>query len=243
MTGPYNTPLGLAREPLMSLFWVVLAPVLFLTGGALLAQMFIPAFEAGSREEIEAYRTLWFFTCAAMALWFALMSFWSDWLGAGPFAGRMQTETRWIIIALFAGPIVLLVPSFLVASFMSEPGWQYNQEVNADIFAPHNWTLAYVFMAVVLAPVVEEVAFRGVGFGTLIARGLSPSAAIVLSSLAFALSHLQYSPAAMFVVFLSGVGFAILRLLSGTVIVPIIAHAAANADVLLLTWMAASPPT
>ena len=95
----------------------------------------------------------------------------------------------------------------------------------------------------IYSPLVEEVTFRGIALGTLIARGLSVPAAVVLSSLAFAISHLQYSPAAMFVVFLSGVGFAILRLMSGTVLVPIIAHAAANADVLLLNWFAASPPT
>lgn len=126
---------------------------------------------------------------------------------------------------------------------MSEAGWQYRSEVNEAIFDPQNWSLAYIFVAVIMAPVVEEVAFRGVAFGAIVARGLSPAAAIMLSSVAFAFSHLQYSPAAMFVVFLSGVGFAVLRLLSGTVIVPIIAHMTANANVLLLNWIATNPPT
>ena len=94
-----------------------------------------------------------------------------------------------------------------------------------------------------MAPVVEEITFRGIAFGALVARGIGPVAAIILSSLAFAISHLQYSPAAMLVVFLSGVGFAVLRVLSGTVIVPIVAHAAANVDVLIINWLAASPPT
>lgn len=243
MMGPYNTPLTLAREPMMAFFWVVLAPVVFLTGAALIAQSFIPEFEPGSAEEISAYHTLWLATCLALALWFGLMSAWSEWLGAGAFAGSMRAETRWIIIALLAGPILLILPSIIVAGFMEEDGWQYRQEVNEAVFAPQNWSLAYIFIAVILAPVVEEITFRGVALGTLIARGLSAPAAVVLSSLAFAISHLQYSPAAMFVVFLSGVGFAVLRLMSGTVLVPIIAHAAANADVLLLNWIATSPPT
>lgn len=243
MTGPYNTPLGLAREPLMAFFWVILAPVLFLTLGAYLAQLVIPEFRPGSPEELGAYKTLWLFSCLAMALWFALMSSWSNWLGAGPFAGRMRTEGRWIVIALIAGPLVLLVPSFVAAGFMTEDGWQYRQAINEEAFAPANWTLIYIFLAVIMAPIVEEVTFRGVAFGTLIARGLSPAAAIMLSSVAFALIHMQYSPVAMFVVFISGIGFAILRLLSGTVVVPIIAHSAANANVLFLNWIAASPPT
>ena len=126
---------------------------------------------------------------------------------------------------------------------MSEPGWQYSQDINQAVFAPQNWSLAYIFIAVVMAPVVEEITFRGIAFGALVARGIGPVAAIILSSLAFAISHLQYSPAAMLVVFLSGVGFAVLRVLSGTVIVPIVAHAAANVDVLIINWLAASPPT
>lgn len=243
MMGPYNTPLTLAREPMMAFFWVILAPVVFLTGAAMVAQIFIPPFEPGAPAEIEAYHTLWVVTCVAMALWFGLMSMWSEWLGAGAFAGGMKADARWLIVAIVAGPILLILPSIVVSSFIQEDGWQYRTEINSAIFQPQNWSLTYVFMAVVLAPVVEEVTFRGIAFGTLISRGFSAPAAIVLSSLAFAVSHLQYSPAAMLVVFLSGIGFAVLRLMSGTIIVPIVAHAVANADVLILNWLAASPVT
>jgi len=241
--GPYQTPLALAREPLMAFFWAVLAPVLFLTGAALVAAEFIPAFSPGSPEEIQAYHTLWLASCVSMALWFAAMSIWSNWLGAGPFAGAMNTDTTSLIIAAMVGPLLLIAPSLIVGSFMTEEGWQYSGEVNEAVFAPQNWTLAYVFVAVLMAPIVEEVAFRGVALGALIARGLSPIGAVVLSSFVFAFSHMQYSPAAMLVVFLSGVGFAVLRLMSGTVLVPIVAHMSANGVVLFLNWVAANPPT
>lgn len=243
MMGPHQTPLALAREPLMAFFWAILAPVLFLTGAALVSIELIPVFEPGSPEEIEAYHTLWLVSCAAMALWFAAMSLWADWLGAGPFAGVMRTDTTWLIIAAMVGPLLLIAPTLVVSNFMSEEGWQYSGEVNQAITAPQNWSLAYLFIGLLMAPVVEEVAFRGVALGALISRGLSPVFAIMLSSLAFAISHQQYSIAAMFVVFLSGVGFAVLRLLSGTVVVPIVAHMSANAVVLFLTWAAANPPT
>jgi membrane protease YdiL (CAAX protease family) len=228
---------------MMAFFWAILAPVLFLTGAAMLALQFVPSFTPGSVEELSAYHVLWLVSCLAMALWFAAMSFWSSAIGAGPFAGAMRTEPTWLLIGAILGPLILIVPSLLIGSFMSEAGWQYRSEVNEAIFDPQNWSLAYIFVAVIMAPVVEEVAFRGVAFGAIVARGLSPAAAIMLSSVAFAFSHLQYSPAAMFVVFLSGVGFAVLRLLSGTVIVPIIAHMTANANVLLLNWIATNPPT
>ena len=243
MMGPYQTPLALAREPMMAFFWAVLAPIIFLSGAALLAVSFIPQFETGSVEEIQAYQSLWFVSCIAMAAWFAVMSAWSNWLGAGPFAGQMTTNSTWFMTAAILGPLLLLVPNLVVASFMTEDGWQYSGEVNQDVFQPQNWTLAFIFVSVIMAPVVEEVAFRGIAFGALIARGLSPVGAVVLSSFAFAFSHLQYSPAAMLVVFVTGIGFAILRLLSGTIIVPIIAHSSANAVILSLNWMAANPPT
>ena len=243
MLGPYKTPQALAREPWMAVFWVVLAPVLFLTGAALIALEFVPNFSPGSIEEIGAYQTLWLVSCVAMAGWFGTMSLWCSAIGAGPFAGAMRAETPWLVVGAILGPLILIIPSLLVGSFMSEEGWQYRGEVNEAVFAPQNWSLAYVFVAVIMAPIVEEVAFRGVAFGTIIARGLSPVAAITLSSLAFAFSHLQYSPAAMFVVFLSGVGFGVLRMMSGTMIVPIIAHMTANANVLFLNWIASNPPT
>lgn len=243
MLGPHKTPLALAREPWMAVFWVVLAPVLFLTGAAMIALEFVPSFEPGTVDEINAYQSLWLVSCVAMAAWFGTMSLWSSAIGAGPFAGEMRTDTVWLWIGGILGPLILIVPSLLVGSFMSEAGWQYREEVNEAVFDPQNWSLAYIFVAVIMAPIVEEVAFRGVAFGAIVARGLSPSAAIMMSSLAFAFSHLQYSPAAMFVVFLSGVGFAFLRMMSGTVIVPIIAHMTANANVLLLNWIAANPAT
>jgi membrane protease YdiL (CAAX protease family) len=171
------------------------------------------------------------------------MSLWSEKIGAGPFAGEMRTTANWMGSAIVLGPILLIVPTVLVSSFMSEAGWQYREAVNEAVFAPQNWSLAYIFIAVGMAPIVEEVAFRGIAFGAIISRGFSPIAAVTVSSLAFAFSHMQYSPAAMFVVFLSGLGFAALRLMSGTVIVPIIAHMAANASVLLINWIASNPPT
>jgi membrane protease YdiL (CAAX protease family) len=243
MNGPYQTPMALVREPLMAFFWVILAPALFLSGAALIALEIIPGFEPGTQSEIDAYHTLWLISCLGTALWFILMSLWSEKISAGPFAGEMRTTANWLGGALATGPLLLIVPTVLVSSFMSEAGWQYREEVNDAVFAPQNWSLAYVFIAVLMAPVVEEVAFRGIAFGAIISRGFSPIAAVTVSSLAFAFSHMQYSPAAMFVVFLSGLGFAVLRLMSGTVIVPIIAHMAANASVLLINWFAANPPT
>jgi len=227
----------------MAFFWAVLAPVLFLTGAAMFTLAVLPEPPTGTDEDLPAYHLLWLVTCLAMAVWFGLMSVWSNWLGAGPFAGRMLAPASWIATGIFLGPILLILPSLIIGGLMSAEGWQYREQVNTAVFVPQNWSLAYIFMAVLMAPVVEEVAFRGVAFGALIARGITPSWAVLLSSLMFAFSHLQYSFPAMFIVFLSGVGFAGLRMASGTMIVPIAAHISANVMVLVLSWAAANPPT
>jgi len=132
--GPYQTPMALVRDPLMSFFWVILAPVLFLTGAGLIALEFIPDIELGSPEELRAYHTLWLFSAVAMGAWFALMSLWSGHIGAGPFAGRMDATAYWVLIGAMIGPFLLIIPSVLVGSFMSEQGWQYREEVNEAVF-------------------------------------------------------------------------------------------------------------
>lgn len=241
--GPYQSPIALGRDPLMAVFWVVIAPVLFLNASGLIAAQFLNPFEPGSAEEITAYQFLWRVNCIVMFVWFAALSYWSDWIGGGAFAGQLRVDARWIVVGVLLGPAMLLVPAFVVGAVMPEGEWRYRENFNAEIFAPRNWTLAYIFMAVVLAPIIEEVTFRGVALGALISRGIGPIAAVILSSAAFALIHMQYAPAALIVVFISGVGFAVLRLLSGSISVPIVAHAVANADVLVLQWLASSPPT
>jgi len=53
---------------------------------------------------------------------------------------------------------------------------------------------------------------------------------------------LQYSLPAMAVVFFTGLGFAGLRLLSRSILVPILAHMAANAAMILMQLLATAPP-
>ena len=169
----------------------------------------------------------------AVCLHFGLVSVWSNWLGAGPFAGAMRTSWRWLVAAAIIGPAVLVVPSLIADVLMGgQEGWAFAEGYDRGWDAPENQSLATLFYVLILAPVTEEVTYRGVALGALVARGVGAAGAAVLSSSAFALIHLQYSPAALAVVFVAGLGFATLRLVSGTMIVPVVAHIAANGFVL-----------
>jgi len=226
----FNTPLALAREPWTAAFFALCAPLLFPILVLLVAQAVMVA----PGEQL-ALPTSWLLSCFAVALQFAVVSLWSDWLGAGPFAGAMRTSRTWLFAAIIIGPLLLNAPEQLVEAILGGNGdWIYRESYDPEIFAGSSQSLSFLFYVMLLAPIVEEVTYRGVAMGAMLSRGINPIAAAILASIAFTLPHTQYSPAALLVVFVTGLGLAALRLLSGTIIVPIIAHIAANAATFLL---------
>ncbi len=229
MMGSYNTPMALGREPFTAGFFAICAPILFPV------MLVIVVTSVSAPDGALSLTASWMTVCVAVALQFAALSFWSDMIGAGPFAGVMSTTREWILAAIVAGPFILFVPAMLVGMMMPEQSnWVYRDGVDPEVFERANWTLSFLFYAVILAPVVEEVTFRGVAMGAAIARGISPVIAAIIASAAFTLPHMQYTLPAMFAVFVTGLGLAALRLLSGTVIVPIVAHMSANAASFLM---------
>lgn len=221
--GPYNTPIALAREPWTAAFFAFCAPLLFpvitiTVATALLSPGATLSTSAG-----------WMAICIAVGMQFMALSLWSEAIGAGAFAGKMTTTYLWVLIAIFIGPVLLYGPMSLISMVMPQAGdWIFRDGVDPEAFTKPNWTLSFLFYALILAPVVEEVTFRGVAMGAILSRGINPIVAVVIASIAFTLPHMQYSNIAMIGLFVSGLGFAALRLLSATIIVPIIAHISAN---------------
>jgi CAAX protease family protein len=91
----------------------------------------------------------------------------------------------------------------------------------------------YFFAFVVLAPVQEEILFRGFLY-----RGLSPSigptAAIVLLSGAWAIFHVQYAWFFVGEIFVLGLTFGWLRWRSGSTLLTIMLHATVNGLAMLV---------
>ncbi|MEM1086692.1 MAG: CPBP family intramembrane glutamic endopeptidase [Pseudomonadota bacterium] len=94
-----------------------------------------------------------------------------------------------------------------------------------------------LFAAVIVAPLVEEYLFRGLGMGCLLERGWSPVIVVLVTSALFAFTHTQYLPSGMFLIFVSGVIFGYLRLVSGALTLPVISHALLNLSIYV--WYAA----
>lgn len=229
MIGPYGTPLALGREPWTAAFFALCAPLLFPIIALETARVAVGGGDI-------PLATSWVIICVAVGLQFAVLSIWSERLGAGPFAGGVEASGRWLLIGVIAGPACLFLPVSIIDTFMSgDDNWIYREGGDPDVFTKERWTAAFLFYVVFLAPIVEEVTFRGVVIGAVIARGGSAILAAVLSAAAFAVPHLQYSNLALVAVFVTGLGLAALRLFSGTVVVPIAAHMAANAVAILQT--------
>ena len=107
------------------------------------------------------------------------------------------------------------------------------QEIAVFMTAPHNpWVLTYsFFLTLVLAPVFEEVLFRGFIL-PLFARGIGIGPAVLLTSAIFAALHGDLSYFAP--LFVLAVGFSLAYIYSGSLLVPIAMHALLNGVNLVL---------
>ncbi len=82
---------------------------------------------------------------------------------------------------------------------------------------------------VIIAPVSEEVIFRGVAFYRLKETRLGVSGAIIIPSVLFSLIHLQYEQPIIFVMlFLSAVMFGVIRHITGNLWYCVISHMLMN---------------
>lgn len=229
---PHATPPVLAQHPLSALFWAFAAPMLF---PALATFVLITILGPGQAWMLGGERQWQVMAVSHLAL-FALMSRWSEQVGAGAFAAPVRAHGDWVVMAGLLGPLVLHGTALIVALAVAggDPNWMYRDGADTRMFSPDRLTPSLVAFAVILAPVVEEIAFRGIALGCLLARGWSPLTAAALTSAGFAAVHMQYAPVALIPVFAAGLLFAWLRIRSGSIGPAIVAHASANALALVL---------
>ncbi len=146
-------------------------------------------------------------------------------------------DAAWIAAGLALQILVAVVVGSLLNLLPGEPSQQQVVEVASEV--PRDWVLVVVFaLLVVVAPVVEEIVYRGVLLSRL-RRSMGPWPAILVAAGAFAAIHLV-DPAAVYAVpglFLIGVALGWLALSTGDLGVPIAVHAGVNLTaVVLLTF-------
>jgi membrane protease YdiL (CAAX protease family) len=157
------------------------------------------------------------------------------WRGAfGLEAGRLGRRAAEAAVFLLAAFPVILFYAVLGAFLLQRLGVDiYEQDVVRIIAGENSWPLRayFAFLALVLAPVAEEIFFRGMVFPALAKRlRLGPS--LLLSSVFFALIH-GHAPAFIPLVLLAcALGLAYVK--TGNLLVPIMMHSLFNAHSLVV---------
>ena len=87
--------------------------------------------------------------------------------------------------------------------------------------------VVFALLALIGAPIVEEIAFRGMLFGSLTKSHFTPLMASLISSGVFALFH--FEPKRFLVLFVVGAVLGEARRRSGSTLASVVAHAINNA--------------
>jgi len=139
-------------------------------------------------------------------------------------------DTRWALVAYLAAIPVVTFCAFLSGLLLQAMNYPVEpQDVVSFMAQPDEspWLRAYLaFLAVAIAPVVEEMLFRGMALPVLI-RTVGLRGAVLLVSALFALMH-GHLPSVV-PLFLISVAFSLAYVVTGSLTVSIVMHAVFNA--------------
>ena len=146
--------------------------------------------------------------------------------------------TPFVYIAAWCPFFVLLVAYSVVISYLQLDINDSGHPIVPILAGSKDNTQVYfiILLAVVMAPIIEEIMFRGALYGWLRAR-FSYGASLIISGLIFAAVHPQ-GPMGVFPLTMIGIFLAALREWRGNLIAPMIAHACVNAGTLTLVLSA-----
>lgn len=174
-----------------------------------------------------------------LQLGFLAVVFWRMRMGRYDFLknmfGTIQAMPRGIASGIGWGFLLFTVNYLLsILGRVSQTQSQTGQSVWNQLAGESPLSIVAAFaIGAILAPVAEEMFFRGLLFGRLKAVGL-PWLGMVLSATLFALAHME--PGSMIILFAFGMVFVWLYVRTGTLVAPIIAHATNNALGLMMLF-------
>lgn len=135
-------------------------------------------------------------------------------------------QAAWIAASLMG--LIALAAVYTLVVYLVDPGALYRDVGTfSDLLRSDSWWLLAI-VAVLGAPVVEEVMFRGLLFGVLSRSPAGPLVAALVTSVFWSVLHATYSGYGLVAIFLIGLYLAWLRARTGSLIVPIAAHSLYN---------------
>ncbi len=155
--------------------------------------------------------------------------------GALTYLGLVRPHGRYVLLGFLCVVLPLLF-TFAHAQFDIRqiiPPEQFGRAREANIWHMQSYLL--IISAVIGAPIMEEIVFRGFLYRGLVATRLGVAGTILITSVVWAVIHTDKSPAAMFDTAVHGVIWGWLRWYTGSTWVTIGAHTANNAIAVLLS--------
>lgn len=165
------------------------------------------------------------------------------WVAAGFRGARAETlqlaapQTGWLTaaglglaLAVAIAPVEILLYRLADIDLFTDGRW-----ILEGLRTPHAW--AVVVAAVVLAPLWEEVCFRGFLLSALAKTRLGFWPAALISSGLWTGLHAGYAWPGLASVFLAGIGLSWIMLRTGSLRAVVVAHAALNAVSLTVVWL------
>ncbi len=126
---------------------------------------------------------------------------------------------KWTLVAIGAVFILSEVPQIFI---------DIGQETALEWLGILQPVWLGMFILVVLAPLSEELLFRGFVYGGLAPSPIGPIGAIIVTSLVWTVIHVQYDWLVMTQIFIYGVVFGVVRWQSGSLWPSVAAHAVIN---------------
>jgi uncharacterized protein len=154
---------------------------------------------------------------------------------AGDFGFRIRLHDAWVLVA---GAMLEVVLTFALFPILELDPHAKNQQLLTDLKSHQDagTVVLFVIGAVVLAPIVEELLFRGVLLRSLL-RKMAPATAVLLSAVIFALVHYIGDPNTLpFLPALAGLGvvLAVVAVRTGDLSASMFIHAGFNLTTTIL---------
>ena len=125
------------------------------------------------------------------------------------------------MLSLFVASVIGYITSQLVGEFSSAAG-----DAGEEMSANKPLLIVFVLCIAVGAPIVEEIAFRGLVFSSLAKFNLWPLVTVILSALAFSLFH--FEPVRLGLLLGVGIVLGLARWHTGSLTTSIVAHMCNN---------------
>lgn len=182
------------------------------------------------RGNIVGYWAFISFTIALIIVCWILRDEWRQ----GDFRGPVASVPKTILWAFLGFFMALFGQAFAAQIelhlFGIDPGSENTQQIMGFVTA----TPIMIFAITIAGPILEEIVFRKIIFGSLYKR-FNFAVGLIVSSLLFAVVHQDFSH--LLIYFVMGAIFAFLYVKTNRIIVPILAHVAMNSFVVIVQYV------